>query len=765
MASKLRAWRNSKKFPVFTNLSLCYSISTAATIQIPLDVFEKNQPNVAQFDDAIRVLRGRPHPDRLASVLDSAHDLNSDLKIFKWASVQKQFRQTAVTYCCMILKLGIVGRMQEMEILLIEMMKIKRLNEEELVFCFSFLVESFCRSQRLDGAVKVFETMNSAKCYPQISTCNLLLGNFVEKKDLERVIFIYKEMVKAGTVPNVETLNCLMEVLCESDHTEIALEQFRRMQQKHLSPNSRSFKIIVVGLLSRNRIAEAIQVLDRMSESCNVTECDFYNSVIPLLCKTNKLEEAIRLYIMMRGAGLLPTLAVYGTMVAACCESHKLNEAIKLMMEMTDMGLTPGIQMYVDVVNEYCQLGKFAEAETFLDAYLISEVSPFNALIEGYYKAGKISEANCLLSKMLERDACNNFSWNFVIKGLCKLGWIDKAQEVLCRMIISSFIPDDATYSALILGFCKTRSLQDALDIYHRVCARNWCLDLDSYSELIDVLCQLNKIQEALEVFQYMSSKGCNLLTSSFNLFIGQICLIGKVDEAIRLKSFAYYNGTVPSPTTYGIIMDSLCKSNRVKSSLVLLAQMLVEGLVFESSVYCALIKGLCADNQTKEASIMFEQMICDGFAPDPETLDTLVMCMVQHSQMHTVRNSLDRTMSKGVAFSSKMYNAVINGLWKEGYRADACKFLDLMLESGWVPDAATHGLLTGHVAIEESRVNELSSWVTFFASLVSCEQSLQMLQMECAKNSEVMETTESISINLGLLRIPRANASLSLVI
>ncbi|XP_068662953.1 pentatricopeptide repeat-containing protein At1g62670, mitochondrial-like [Aristolochia californica] len=232
-----------------------------------------------------------------------------------------------------------------MEMLLNEMTKIKRQNKEELAFRFGFLVESFCRSQRVDEALKLFDIMNSAKCFPQISTCNLLLGAFVVKKDLERVIFVYKEMVKVGTVPNVEILNYLMEVLCESGQMDIALEQFRRMQQKHLNPNN----------------------------------CDLYNSVIPLLRKANKLDEGTRLYRVMRGACLLPNLAVY-TLVGACCEIHQLDEAIKLL------GLNPGIQMYVDVVNGYCQLGKFADAETFLDVNSVSEASPYNALIEGYYK-------------------------------------------------------------------------------------------------------------------------------------------------------------------------------------------------------------------------------------------------------------------------------------------------------------------------------------------------------------------------------------------
>lgn len=73
-------------------------------------------------------------------------------------------------------------------------------------------------------------------------------------------------------------------------------------------------------------------------------------------------------------------------------------------------------------------------------------------------------------------------------------------------------------------------------------------------------------------------------------------------------------------------------------------------------------------------------------------------------SQLHRIFLALDKLIKNHEVLDSAMCNILINGLWKEGYRSEACRMLDMMLEKGWVPDASTHGLLMGSVVREEAK-------------------------------------------------------------
>jgi pentatricopeptide repeat protein len=53
---------------------------------------------------------------------------------------------------------------------------------------------------------------------------------------------------------------------------------------------------------------------------------------------------------------------------------------------------------------------------------------------------------------------------------------------------------------------------------------------------------------------------------------------------------------------------------------------------------------------------------------------------------------------------SPRIYNIIIYGHIKEGFKNEACKFLDQMLEKGWVPDSRTHQVLVGNIGGEKDK-------------------------------------------------------------
>ncbi|KAH7861782.1 hypothetical protein Vadar_030842 [Vaccinium darrowii] len=658
MAVKLSSLTYSKKIPKWVYSHAYFSsVSCANNVQI-IPENDQNPPSTSEFEEKINFLRNHLCPASLIRVLDSTHDLKSSLKLFKWVSLQKKFQHTSGTYYQVILKLGMAGNVEEMEGFCNVMVKERCPGSEEALVA---LIDSFVKHGRLNEALRVLVTMSSGGYKPTIGLFNVLLGAMVgDKRDFQDVLFVYKEMVKAGILPTTDTLNYLIEALFEDDRIGAALDQYRRMNKKGCRPNSRTFEIVISGLVAGNLVDESIVVLEEMAELKFEPSLSFYSIIVPIFCWSNQLEVAMRLFKMMKASNISPDSQLYEVLIQCLCANLRLNDAINLVEEMATIDLTPSDDTLADIINCFCKSGKADEAARFVESKHVVGSHPQNALLGGYCNAGNLLAAEVLFFNMLERNIADTVSWNILIRWVSENVGINKALVYLCKMIVSSYVPDNATYSALVVGNCRLSNYKDALELFHQIRVKSWVLDSTSYAELVECLCQSQMIQEADEVFCYMSDKKCTLQLSSFTALVKGLCVAGNVRRAICLVSLACYSGTSCCTSTYNAVMFGLSKSGKENYLLVVLSRMLVEG--------CAL---------------------------DAETLSCIGFSL-----------ALDKLIKNHEVLDSAMCNILINGLWKEGYKSEACRMLDMMLEKGWVPDASTHGLLMGSVVREEAKGN-----------------------------------------------------------
>ncbi|WOL20634.1 pentatricopeptide repeat-containing protein [Canna indica] len=687
----------------FTLNYFSYSIASVAHIQAPFEV-DKDPLATPEYITAGQALKSRFHPDRLVHVLDSTSDVTSALKLFKWISTQKNFQQTAKTYADMILKLGMVGDHEEMDILLNEVVKLQLQSTEQ---AFDFLIHSFCKNCRPVEALKVFKYSILAKHKLSVSTCNTLLATFASQSgNFNSLMFIYKEMVKAGILPDVETLNYLIKGLCEIGCLDLAINQFQRMSLKRCGPNDQTFEIIIKALCTSGRSDEAVMIMNHMLELGCTPHPNLYYNVIPLLCSVNKYEEGIKLFRMRKVRAGELDLYLYSDLIKCLCTNQQMESAVELFQEMLDSGIAPLNSMSVDIVDGFCKIGKFSEAMSLLNEEQLLQVEPYNALLKGFCMAGRYQEAANNLKKMAERGLTNLLSWNILIKGLCDEGFVGKAFEVIGRMIVSSYVVEGTIYSAIITGYCKIGDYENALAMFELSCVYDYSLDSESCSQLIEGLCVGKKVQEAAEVFYYITSKGCLVSSIALDELIQGICHNGKVHEAIKMRSYAVYNGASCNSITYSTILLGLLGLDKPKEALPCLSLMLVDGCTLDVTTYCILIHGLCSKGMTREAADLFNQMVHDNLVPTFEILELLLFRLTRNSQLHMVVCTLDYLINDEGLLNPPMCNLIIYTLVKEGYKQVACKLLDKMLDKGWVPDANTHVMLVGNNNLEDRNGN-----------------------------------------------------------
>ncbi|CAK8572566.1 unnamed protein product [Lathyrus sativus] len=690
MAIKLQSLTHHTRFLKWVYLSS--STSSIQRISQTIEIVTPNYPS--DFDQNINFLRNKLAPDNLIQVLNRTSDLNSAVKIFKWASIQKSFHHTSNTYFEIILKLGLAGNVVEMEDFCHNMVK-NRFPGAELALVS--LIHTFVKHCRIKEALIVLANMNLGGYKPGVEVFNALLCALVqqESRDFQNALFVYKEMVKAGVLPTVDTLNYLLEILFTIDRIDLALDQFRRMNNKGCSPNSKTFEILVKGLIENGRVDEAVAVLEQMLELECQTDMSFYSCTIPLFCRENKVEEGMKLFRRMKDSDLVPDSFVYEALIQCLCKNLQMDSAVYLINEMIGSGIQPNENAFVHMINCYCKLGKIDEAIVFVEDKQVNETAPFNALLEGCCDAGKILVANVLLETMSGRYVADCLSWNILIRWLCENEETEKAYELLGRMIKFSIVPDYATYSALVIGNSRLRKYDEAMELFRRISARCWSLDIASYSELVDGLCEINHSQHAIEVFHYMSTKQCSLHSFSFNKLIKCVCDSGQVNIAVKLWQLAYYCGISYCNVAQTTLLYELSKLDNAKNLFAFLSQMLIVGGILDKEAYCILIHGMIKQNLVKECVLFFNMMVNDGLIPDPDELFDQLSFIANHSRLSMISSAIEK-ISDSKKLSSAVYNLLITGLWKEGEEHEAKRLLDMMLKKGWLPDTTTHKLLIG---------------------------------------------------------------------
>lgn len=674
----------------------------------------------SEFDQNLNFLRNKLAPDNLIRVLDRTNDLNSAVRIFKWASRQKSFHHTSNTYYRIILKLGMAGKIVEMRDFCENMAKDRCPGTEEALVT---LVHTFVEHCRIEEAITVLVNMNLGGYRLPIEAFNALLGALVGGKgrEFQKALFVYKEMVKACVLPTVDTLNCLMEALSATNQIDLALDQFRRMKNKGCNPNSKTFEILVKGLIENGRVDEAAIILEQMFKVQCQPDLSFHTCIIPLFCRENKIEEAVKLFKMVKDSDLESDSFIYEVLVRCFCNNLQLDSAVALINEMIDSGMPPKHYVLVDIMNCFCELGKIKEAIVFLENRQVHETAPFNILLEGCCNAGEILAANVLLERISERHIADCQSWNILIRWFCENEDIKKAYTLLGRMIKSFVILDCATYSALVVGNCRLGKYEEAMKLFHQICARCWILDFASYSELVGGLCDIKQSEDAMEVFHYMSMKRCSLHSLAFYKLIKCVCNSGQIKEAIRLWQLAYFCAISCCIATHTAIMQELLRSRRAEDMLAFFSQMLMVGSNLDLEVYCILIQSMSKQNKIKECVLFFNTMINEGLIPDPDQLFDQLSFMANHSQLSMISSAIDRISGVDI-LNSAMYGLLIAGLLKEGREHEARRLLDSMLEKGWVPDATTHNLLIG------SDVREAMSQAMLFDDSASLDSVSNIL-------------------------------------
>lgn len=281
------------------------------------------------------------------------------------------------------------------------------------------------------------------------------------------------------------------------------------------------------------------------------------------------------------------------------------------------------------------------------------------------------------------------YTYNCLMNGLCKMGDLLSATQLLERMAAVGVSPNSVTYNTLIDEYCKSRNVDKAFDLASLMPQIGIKPDIYTYNSLMSGLCKMGNMLSAIQLLERMIALGVSPDSVTYNALVDGYCKSGNMDKALDLVSSMHQVGVNPNIVTYNTLIDGFCKSGNIDGAVYLLASMHQIGVKPNIVTCCILVrafglKGLQAD--------MLPSELLEEFQNSPTVITSTILMDVcfKKGNVFGALQIWKNMFKKGVGVDRTAYNVLINGLCLIQHMKVACTYCSDMFKRGFLPDIVT---------------------------------------------------------------------------
>ncbi len=275
--------------------------------------------------------------------------------------------------------------------------------EHPNVEAYTELLDTYSKSNHLDQALSVLQTMQRRNVEPNEVTYTCLMGGLgrSHRIDLAQKILTYME--SRGQRPTTKMYNALFSGLFNETITQAidgrvddGMKLLIDMKQSNVRPNSVTVSIFVdaLGRCSVSRVVEAQLLVDKLTRSGCVSECDnrVLTSLLRVYGREGNFQQVTRTFQKVKR----PDTVAINAYIDACCRCGREKTAIDAF-EFHFHNAKKGLQRRPDVVTYAVLIGSILKRSTpeslrqarllYADMKNNRNISPDNGLVDVVLKS------------------------------------------------------------------------------------------------------------------------------------------------------------------------------------------------------------------------------------------------------------------------------------------------------------------------------------------------------------------------------------------
>ncbi|XP_058078830.1 pentatricopeptide repeat-containing protein At2g06000 [Magnolia sinica] len=406
-----------------------------------------------------------------------------------------------------------------------------------------------------------------------------------------------------------------------------------------------------------------------------------YSCLIRVLCETGLHKAAKSVLDCMMIDGHSADKSLLGDLVSAHALAGNYDSAMDLLVKAEEYKCRPNSVMYNNLLNLMVKKNRVEDAVRFFtEGHFHPDTCTFNIVIKGLCKLGDVDRAFKVFSEMGSFDCRPDIvTYNTLVNGLCRSEKVDRARELLDEVRSNGVCsPDVVTYTSIIRGYCEVGRMDEASLVFKEMVVRFGIRpSLVTYNVMINGYGKAGDTVSAVSLFEKMAVDGCLPDVVTLTSLIDGYCRNGQLDDAMRLWDEMEGRKLFPNVYTYGAVINGLCKENRLNKARELLMQLKGRrDIVPRLFMYNPVIDGFCKAGNVDEANIIVKEMEEKGCVPDKITFTILIIGHCMKGRMREAIGLFDRMLAIGCAPDTIMISCLVSILLKAGMPNEATQIV-----------------------------------------------------------------------------------------
>ncbi|KAL8539252.1 hypothetical protein ACS0TY_001034 [Phlomoides rotata] len=421
-------------------------------------------------------------------------------------------------------------------------------------------VQGLIRAGDLDAASYVARQSVYQPVRPTVFTCNAIIAAMCLAKRYSDAKALFQYFFRQfNIVPNIVSYNNLIVSHCESNEIEDALKVYQYiLENAPFSPSAVTYRHLTKGLVNAARIDDAVSSLRDMLHRGHAADSLVYNNVILGFLNLGNLDKANELFDELKERCTVYDGAVNATFMNWFFSQGKPREAM---------------DSYRDLMARKYRMVPATR----------------NVLLETLLRHGKKKEAWALFTSMLDDhtpptfQAVNSDTYNMMVNECFKEGKVEEAMDVFKKsgkeVKSKPFQMDVNGFNNMIKRLCELEMMEKAEEYYEKLLAKSLYPDVNTYRTMIDVYIKVDKVDNMLEKYTKMVEFGLRVIPPNANKWFGFMIEKGRACDCLPILSKMAEKEPKPDAKTYEIVIRGLVKSGNHDEASNLLREMASLGI------------------------------------------------------------------------------------------------------------------------------------------------------------------------------------------
>ncbi|KAL8142717.1 hypothetical protein V2J09_015749 [Rumex salicifolius] len=332
---------------------------------------------------------------------------------------------------------------------------------------YNILICTFVRCGQYDLSIAAYSEMLQNGINPGADSMHAIIGACSKEGKWGLAMSVFENMLVNELKPNLIAFNALINLLGRCGKVEEAFTVYNQMKLFGHMPDAHTWNALLRALYKANQYAAALELFHRIrTEQRLQLNTELYNTALMCCQRLRLWNKSLQLLWLMEHSGLTVTTASYNLVIGTCEGAKKPEIALQVFEHMVHQKCPADTFTYLSLARSFIWGSLWDEVEIILgvsfstDLFLVYFHWNLNTFGFNQFFIPKL--ATILRTYTYSYPPLHAFQltsnvslYNAIIQGMCLRGSVEAAKRLYKKMREIGLVPDGKTRAMMLQHLLK----------------------------------------------------------------------------------------------------------------------------------------------------------------------------------------------------------------------------------------------------------------------------------------------------------------------